>query len=325
MVQPVANRIAAAKSTNTSGTLIFPEDLASRGLGMLLSFSEYSYAAAKSNAAPNMRKNPKGAILLPLPQNLDDTVNIGLRTSDLENTGDAIARGINEGAQRLNSASDSGASAGQLASSAMEMLKNFGTVIPDGADVAAIVSSLITGGELPKGTADLTTFAARLLVDKFGSSNISKAFDAGTGTAFNPKTALVFDSVPLKRVSWAWTLAPTSSSESDVLAAIIKKLRINALPGTANVGELRKYLLTFPAIMEVRFLGLDENHFVKYKPMMIENISINYSPNGQAILAGGRPAAVQISISAMETDAWTREDVDGSNISSREISDLVRR
>lgn len=296
---------------------------------MLLSFSEYSYAAAKNNAPPTMTKNPRGSIMLPLPQNLDDTVNIGLRTADLENTGDAIARGIDEGARRLNEAS--GGTARDMVSSALKMLEHMGTVLPSGADIANVIKSLIDGGQLPAGTSEAMTFAARLAIDKFGSANISKAFDAGTGTAFNPKTALIFDSVPLKRVSWAWTLAPTSSNESDRLAAVIKMLRINSLPGTASVDQLRKYLLTFPSILEVRFLGLDESHFIQYKPMMIENISINYSPNGQAILAGGRPAAIQLSISAMETDAWTREDItheNGTDYSTtpdlRTIQNLVR-
>lgn len=56
-------------------------------------------------------------------------------------------------------------------------------------------------------------------------------------------------------------------------------------------------------------MGVDRRHWVTYKPAMIRGVSVNYTPHGQSVLKGGKPAAVSLTLDLLEVEAWTREDV----------------
>lgn len=299
---PVANRIKASTTQQKSGAIIFPENLTTHGI--LFMFQEYSYTASTSNEPPSITTANRGSIIMPLPTNLEDRFSVSLHKTDLENMGDIMTRAIEAGSQ---------GAAGGLGATWEGVKGQLTSMLPNGYNVTKLLSDLRAGGDLPTDTGKLFSHIARVGIDKFGPSSLGRQWDLGTGTSFNPKQALTFESVPLKRHEWTWTLTPRSPTESTALKNIIKTFRLNALPGAVSIGNVRKYMLEYPRLVYAELLGVDTDHFFKYKPMMIENVSINYSPNnGPSILAGGRPSSVTLSISAMETDMWVRSDVDGS-------------
>lgn len=305
---PVSARITAAKQKTNSGAMTFPNDLMTHG--MLFMFSEYRFSATRPASSPSIQRATTDSIILPLPQNLDETLSIQLNKTDLGNLGEAVATGSEifgdaAGARNIKGVWDS-VTAGPIAA-----IKK---MIPDAKMAADVANSIFTGGDIPQGTADAVTYLAKIGIDKIAPSNISRGYEAGVGTTFNPKQALLFDAVTLKRHQWTWTLAPRSSSESDMINNIVRTFKKNALPSTMDMQELRKYMLKYPSICNIVLLGVDPKHFIIYKPIMIETISVNYTPNnGPSIIAGGRPSAISLSISGMETDMWTREDIDNFN------------
>jgi hypothetical protein len=46
---------------------------------------------------------------------------------------------------------------------------------------------------------------------------------------------------------------------------------------------------------------------------MIMGLNFNFAPQGQAILKGGKPAAVHVNMTVVETDIWTAESFGGSS------------
>jgi hypothetical protein len=57
-------------------------------------------------------------------------------------------------------------------------------------------------------------------------------------------------------------------------------------------------------------LGVNQEHFMKFKTCMVSNVSVNYSGGGgiTAIAKGGVPAAVELSMSFQELDIETADD-----------------
>lgn len=299
---PVTNRIKASTKQRQHSTLMFPEDLTTHGI--FFTFQEYSYKASVNNAPPSVSSENRGSIVMPLPTNLEDRFNVNLHKTDMGNLGDIIAKSIEAGNQGMK---------GGIGPTYDAIQSQLADMLPAGYNVGKLVSDLMQGGDLPTDTSQLFGHIARLTIDKLGPSSLGRQWDLGTGTTFNPKQALTFESVPLKRHEWTWTLTPRSPSESSALKDIIRMFRINALPGGANIGNIRKYMLKYPRLMYAELIGVDPEYFYSYKPMMIETVSINYAPNnGPSILAGGRPSSVVLNINAQETDMWTREDIDGS-------------
>ena len=302
-ILPVSARISAMKARNQSSAMTFPSDLTTHG--MLFMFSEYKFSATRPSSSPSVTSASRGSIILPLPMNMEDTLNIRIGTAELGNFGEIIAQGAEAtgNIQGSNAADIISGATGNVFGALQQML-------PSGVDAAKFFSSFVTGAELPAGTSAAISYLARLGVEKIAPTH-ARSVEAGLGTAFNPKQALLFESVNLKRHSWQWNLTPRSVSDSDMLMSIIQAFKRNALPASESMDGVRKYMLKYPNICEIKLLGVDPRHFVQYKPVMIENISVNYSPNnGPSILAGGRPSSVMLSVSGLETDMWTRNDID---------------
>jgi hypothetical protein len=219
-----------------------------------------------------------------------------------------------QGAEMMNKNVGQGGSMGDVVGGTVgAIMHGMKGILPNPQDAANMFRSVMSGANLPGETSNLVNYLTRLGIDKFGPSAWGNAFEAGTGTTFNPKQALLFENVPLKRHDWTWNLVPRSSSESESIRRIVETFRIHSLPGTANINDVRKYMLTYPSIMNVVLMGVDPAHFLVYKPMMIETINVNYAPNGVSILAGGKPASISLTVTCVETDMWTRNDITGDD------------
>ena len=141
-----------------------------------------------------------------------------------------------------------------------------------------------------------------------GSSSIPSSIEAGAGATVNPKQALSFQGIDLKRHNFSWTMAPTSPDESETIRKITNVVRKNALPSYTNVGSLKRAFLNYPSTVDIYFFGIDQQYFMYYKTCMINNFDFNYAPQGLAVLRGGKPAVVTMGMSLTEMDIHTAED-----------------
>ena len=169
----------------------------------------------------------------------------------------------------------------------------------------------------------IASFMGANAINSF-SSGLGKALGASRGTAINPQSTLSFEGVQLRAFSFDWTLYPESREEAEAIKKIIRSIKRNILPniqdvtggtGVAGVADslsgntLARAFLTYPAVVSINLLGIDESHFLRFKPCMCDNITIDYGASGEIIIAeGGVPQGVKLSMSFKELEIQTAED-----------------
>lgn len=290
---------------NSSGILQFPSNLGVHG--MLMIFKEYSYANQQSGllSGTNIpQTNIKKAIMLPLPANIADSYNIRVQ---------GFEQGI-EGAMisELSSSLTGAESFGAGIQQAQQMILD---KLPTGSEASGAIGEIlksISGNSnnnvnlnaLATGAA----FLARRTLDRFGGA---RNIDVGVGTTVNPKSALFFEGMNLKQHSFEWTLVPSNRLESDIIRDIEIAIKQNALPAYTQVGEITRALLKYPSMVDIYFFGIDSDYFMRFKTCMVQSATFNYTPQGLAVMKGGKPAAVSVNLQLMETDIHTAEDYNG--------------
>jgi hypothetical protein len=120
-----------------------------------------------------------------------------------------------------------------------------------------------------------------------------------TGLAQNPFLTVLFKQPEFKRHQFSWKLSPNNYRESNTLRDIISTIKSNMLPAMApSAGGT---LLTYPI----------EEYLYKFKPCVIESMSVNYAPAGlpSFFKRTSAPTEVTLSLSLLEIEYWLKEDI----------------
>jgi hypothetical protein len=289
---------------NQMGVKSFPANLGAHAT--LLIFKKYKYRSPGtrelnrvSSRTLSQEELGGSALLLPLPREIKDSYSVKISEFDQGMFGDAISQGGNylfaDGTIDQNA-----------------ILANLG--VPSTQTMVATATGAL-GGLATKFLSSRTGGVGGAALGALlpGSSNIASSLEAGAGATVNPKQALSFQGIDLKRHNFSWTLAATSPEESDTIRDITNIIRRNALPSYTNIGPLQRAFLNYPSTVDVYFFGIEQEYFMFYKTCMIDNFDFNYSPQGMAVLRGGKPAMVNVSISLKEMDIHTAEDYGGES------------
>jgi hypothetical protein len=306
---------AAKRQNNTAGSVIsFPTN----GMGAhstLLVFKKYVYQSVGrdlnrvfgSTRTPLNNAQISGAALhLPLPKEINDSFRVNIGSYGQGVFGDAISQSTSymfNGGNRPNMDNiieNIGAPSAQ--SVAQLGVAGLGTVLGYLTSRSAVVGTLAGGA------------ASRIDV-----SSLAASVEAGAGIAVNPKLALQFKGMELKTHNFSWTMAPTNPQESEAINAISQTIKRHALPSYASLGPIKRAFLSYPSTVDIYFFGIEQSYFMYFKTCMIDNFTFNYSPGGMAILKGGKPAMVNMSLSLKEMDIHTAEDYGGGE--GRSISE----
>lgn len=314
MASPTPREEILRKKANLNGmsVLTFPKKDQSAH-SMLLIFKKYKYQSPgnrviNSIASTNFTSEEinGNALLLPLPREISDSFRVNIGETNLGMFGDAISQGssymLNGGAQPTMG----------------NLVENMGlpstqTVV--GAGTAVLAGALSFISSRSKGTAALGGIIGSALPS---NETIASAIEVGAGATVNPKQALQFKGIELKTHNFSWTFAPKSVDESDEILKITELVKRNALPSYASLGPVRRAILSYPSTVDIYFFGLQEEYFTRYKTCMIENFNFNYSPQGMAIMRGGKPAVVNMTMTLKEMDIHTSEDYGGEGRSISE-------
>jgi hypothetical protein len=173
--------------------LTFPTGAGKLGMGMVFKFREYEISFGGSGTKSVSAKNITDAhIALPLPENLQETLNLNYDTVDLG----AVAAGI---------------ATGEAVSGALEKGG-------PGAALGTFAGRL--GGD--------AKFLARTLAQISGS--VGGALSIAAGNVPNPFTTAVFKNVELRRHNFNFRLVPETPEDSQVIQSIINKFKSESLP-----------------------------------------------------------------------------------------------
>ncbi len=289
---------------NRMKVMSFPSNLGAHATLMI--FKKYKYRSPGtrdlnkvSSRTLSQEELGGNALLLPLPREIKDSYSVKISEFDQGMFGDAISQGGNYFLGDGTIDTDS-------------ILSNLG--IPSTQTLVSTASGAM-GGLAAKFLSSRTGGVGGAALGALlpGSSNIASSLEAGAGATVNPKQALSFQGIDLKRHNFSWNMAATSPEESDRIRDITNLVRRNALPSYTNVGPLQRAFLNYPSTVDIYFFGIEQQYFMYYKTCMIDNFDFNYSPQGMAVLRGGKPAMVSMTISLKEMDIHTAEDYGGES------------
>lgn len=138
------------------------------------------------------------------------------------------------------------------------------------------------------------------------------------GAIPNPYVTVMFSGVDLRTFTFTWKFAPRNVAESKMLQSIIKIIKGSALPSYSgnNFGVLQ-----YPMICKMTLMSHDGNWktgnfmegshpIIGFKNALIENVTVNYAPNGiPSFFAGTQlPTFYQISVTLKEIEYFTAAD-----------------
>ena len=313
------------------GRLFFPEAPFPHGIQLI--FKKYDYKNLIVNRNTGFRSARAAAeekdivaIELPMPTSLQDAT--GLIINGFERTfiesfvSDSLAPifsgdsgGLSEAVSGLFGIGEDAVKGG--ASAIMDVFSNPGDATEK------------LGSGFAQGSRVLSFFMRNTL----NNMGLGKSINAATGQAVNPQSTLSFEGVNLRTFQLDWTLYPESENEAQQIKKIVRTIKRNILPKTQSLtgatselsaggfGEqsggitgtsLARAFLEYPAVVYINLLGIDESAFVKFKPCMADNITVDYGASGSVVVAqGGVPQGVKLSMSFKELEIQTAEDFMG--------------
>ena len=152
---------------------------------------------------------------------------------------------------------------------------------------SAAASAPIVGGIASAVTGVLNNEAARLALRQFGY-------------AFNPQAQMLFDNINFRTYSMSFTFTPRSQQEAAKVQEIIQTFRKHAAP-TIMTGAAG-FFFTPPSIFNVKFWsnGKENKSINKITDSVIENVEVNYAPNGWSAHNDGAPVQVTMTLNFKE-------------------------
>ncbi|MDC3266482.1 hypothetical protein OAU13_01000 [bacterium] len=184
--------LSAKKSGTSLAQLTFPAKSDNLNMGTLFKFVKFQTSFGSGGTGVISKSLTNAHIALPLPENLQDTLNLNYDTVDLGAVGVGLKSGEAVG----------------------EALKDTG--------VGAAVS---TFGDRFAGDAE---YLARTLSQISGS--VAGAINIASGNVPNPFTTAIFKSVELRRHNLNFRLTPESPEDSAAINTIINEFKKHALP-----------------------------------------------------------------------------------------------
>jgi len=292
--EPVQSIVKKRKVSRQTANLRYPSNLGSHAV--ILNFKQYDYG--NTNIGRASINNTK-SIVLPLPGNLTDTFSVNVGSQELGLSGQLVAETITKGA--FQTGRDSAEAAANSIKNLYDAANGGDASVSDRFKDAAS-SWKIAGG-----------FFARSGIDSL-SPAVGTGVDVATGNTVNPHVTLNFDGMNLKNHTFSWTFAPESPEDSNQLRRVVNTIKQASLPSYKNVSGTNtntfvdRALLTYPDLVDIFFVGIDQRYFYYFKPCMIQNFTTDFAPEGLAFVQGGKPSVVNMSIQLSEARIHTRED-----------------
>ena len=234
------------------------------------------------------QNSPKGYILLPIPQNVSDSISVtwGEDNIDaLQAAGFAAAKTAIEGKMTLEKISEAVKGA----------MKN-----------------------VPGAQKEITSSLAAAAVNAAGG-NVSATglISRTTGAVLNSNLELLFQGVNLRTFQFTFDMAPRSRPEAEEVKQIIRtfKREMSARSGGAASGSNTNVglFITAPSLFQLTYKsGPNKHPFLNtFKPCALTDVAVNYTASGTyATYDDGSPVHIQMGLTFKEINPVYSEDYD---------------
>lgn len=188
-------------------------------------------------------------------------------------------------------------------------------IAPNATNMAGGIADAATAYFTTKGKSSFSPSdtAETLLLSKLVqmSGEFGDAIGQFAGAVPNPHIAAIFSGIELRTHRFEWTFAPRNAEESIQLQKLIYKLKSNTLPSYSTNGTAA---LQYPQLVQIDLYPWandgEANKLIRFKPCLLKDVSVNYSPQGiPSFFAGTKqPTFIQLSLDFLETEIWTGND-----------------
>jgi len=142
------------------------------------------------------------------------------------------------------------------------------------------------------------------------SSALNSILLQGQGLAINPQVQMVYKGLSMRTFQLSFTFTPKSQQEAKAVDNIIYKFKYHAAPtltSGAAVSSQSMYLVP-PSLFSVQFKvkGAENQYLPKYADCVLENIDVNYAPNGFAAHTDGVPVQTTLTLQFKELEIVDR-------------------
>jgi hypothetical protein len=131
-------------------------------------------------------------------------------------------------------------------------------------------------------------------------SDVTKLGLSSQGLAVNDQQQILFERIDFRTFQLAFTFTPYSREETNQIKDIIKTLRRAAAPLIQPGGSGLLFVPPNTIDIAFKFNGKPNHYITKTTECVIENIDVNYAPNGWSAHADGSPTQIQLTMSFKE-------------------------
>ena len=136
----------------------------------------------------------------------------------------------------------------------------------------------------------------------------------GQGAAINPQVQLLFKGVGLREFQFEFMFSPKNQAESHSILNIVKTFQLYSAPtlqGENNSSAVGTLFFGLPATFQMQLIyNNKENRYMqRIGESVLENVSVDYAPNGFATFNDGSPVQIRLTLQFKETNILTRETI----------------
>ena len=146
-------------------------------------------------------------------------------------------------------------------------------------------------------------FSAKVLG---AGENLAAGILQTEGYTSNPQLQMIYHGTSFRSFTLNFVFTPKSQEEASAVESIIHQFKYYAAPALQTPGSSpnASMFLTPPALFEVRFYydGNENQHLPRYTDCVLEDISVDYAPNGWAAHTDGAPIQSHLSLSFHEVE-----------------------
>lgn len=157
-------------------------------------------------------------------------------------------------------------------------------------------------------------------IKDFTGLNAPALTQALAGVAPNQFLTILLKGPQYKKHSFTWKLSPRNEGESESIRRIIELLNNSMAPGMSAAGNA---FFSFPKIVTLSFMP-NSNVLYRFKPAVIENMTVNYAPSGAPAFyrRTEAPDTVEIKLDFLEVEYWLTGDFGGTALDTSGLSNL---
>ena len=308
---------AVEQGSPVPGGLSFPSDLGTQALYIKFDFIKRK----RGRRTASSTERALGSIFLPLPPSLNDQFQSNYTQEGVGMFGE-MGRELGDKISSI-----------KLDEITMEGVQGIieGSLKYQGTN---LLSKPTAAAGLIAGTLGLGAPGAAMVA---GATSAARGALVGEGIAINPYLTQIFTGVNLKSHAFQFKLVPKSLDEAETLKAIIHQFKRNMLPSLQPEGQLatamglaqskhidpskgitsaqKRMMFSYPNEWRIKFSPSVAKNLYSIKPCVLTNVQVQYHGENKAFYfqavgdSGAHPVSVTISLSFMETEIYTQEDV----------------